>query len=76
MSNIENLDNKKKSCLTVTLSVSDLDNIKNVLRVINNNIVANGRVINPYNHKLLTALLGKDYKEQYAVGKVYMEVEK
>ena len=57
---------EKTTGLTVTVKLSDLDNIKDVIKVINNHVCVNG--LDEYSYDLLKALLGESYQREYSIG--------
>lgn len=64
---IPNTDELEKTTgLTVTVKLSDLDNIKDVIKVINNHVCVNG--LDEYSYDLLKALLGESYQREYSIG--------
>ena len=57
---------EKKNHLTMEVSFKGLDNIKNLIKVISDKCTEEG-CINEYNNKLLTALLGDEFEEEYYI---------
>lgn len=58
--------------MKIEISARDLDNVKNLMKVINNKIYEQGGVTD-YDNELLTALLGENWEDEYLIGVSYME---
>ena len=58
--------------MKIEVSVRDLDNVKNLMKVINNKIYEQ-EGITDYDNELLTALLGENWEDEYLIGDSYME---
>ena len=60
--------NSKNKCLTIEVSVRDLDNVKNAISIIDDHVYKNG--MDEYSDSILKALLGDNYSEEYLIGKI------
>lgn len=63
------------SKLKVTVDARNLDNVKNVVKVINNKVFNQGKNFTSYDVELLDALLGKDWVNEYRIGQRYIKEE-
>ncbi|EDT22503.1 hypothetical protein [Clostridium perfringens] len=61
------------SDLNVIVDARNLDNVKNIVKVINNKVLNQGKNFTPYDVELLDILLGKDWVNEYRIGQRYIK---
>ncbi|PWX08367.1 hypothetical protein ACSW93_06425 [Clostridium perfringens] len=61
------------SDLNVIVDARNLDNVKNIVKVINNKVLNQGKNFTPYDVELLDVLLGKDWVNEYRIGQRYIK---